>query len=286
MANIEDAEIYISVDDVDNSKVKEMISKCGKILQYIEKQDYCSYVFEGFALCKLNENDKDGIEIIHKRSIDFAVNVNLRYSFDSYTDNEKSFDFLTKLLKDTKGDFLFLSSDFELVFERRNNTIFANKIDENFPMCSFNDCYELLKTEHVNGYYYNIYIYGKYRKDVNELKLVSYDICKETIHSDNFKIIEYSDIEYAFSMSTQYFNFVIEYDPDKEQENLSEREYVISVNIPFSEEFKDNRKTYAKSFIKNIAGHFEITGSNIFPGYKVRHDKTFEEYIDIALEIS
>lgn len=289
MANIEDAEIYINVsgfDDLincfDNLKVKNILEKCGKIRELIEQSDYCVYVFEDkFTLTTLI--DEDGLSFVHRESTESALNINIRFSFDSYTDNETSFKFLSKLVENTQGDFLFIS-DGEMIFERRNNIVFANKRDENFQMCSFNNCYELLKTEHINGYYYNLHVCGKSNKDIDEIKQISYDICKKTICSDDIKIIEYSDIEYSFSMSTQYFNFVIEYDPDKEQENLSEREYVISVNIPFSEEFKDNRKIYAKSFIKNIAEHFEITKSNIFPGYKVSYDKTFEEYIDIAFE--
>lgn len=283
MANIEDANVYIHIDDFDNLKIKNMFEKFNKSVIVSEYKHGYSYSFPVPIYMMMFYLDEDERRHIHEESLYYASDVNVRFILDSYTDNETSFEFLTELLENTQGDFLFIS-DGEMIFERRNNIVFANKRDENFPMCSFNDCYELLKTEHINGYYYRLHVCGKSNKDVDEIKQISYDICKKTICSDDIKIIEYSDIEYAFSMSTKYFDFNMKYYPDKEQENLSEREYVICVNIPFSEEFKDNRKTYAKLFIKNIAEHFEITKSNIFPGYKVSYDKTFEEYIDIAFE--
>ena len=83
-------------------------------------------------------------------SLDLAVDINNEWIFDAYGENELTFEFIEDMLKNTNGDFMFLD-DYEIVFERRNGLLIAVDSNDHFHTCSFKNCYELLKSKHING---------------------------------------------------------------------------------------------------------------------------------------
>lgn len=85
-------------------------------------------------------------------AINYAVDIDQCCIFNAYGDDELSFELFERILNNTKGDCL-LENQGHIIFERRNEVISVIDSYDEYPDCSFKNCDELLKTEHVIGFH-------------------------------------------------------------------------------------------------------------------------------------
>lgn len=177
-------------------------------------------------------------------SITCAVNTNTNCKFYAYGENELSFELLKLFLKNTKGDFIFLD-DYEIVFERRNELVMAFDSNDGFQNCSFKNCYDLLKFEHINGFHEEYSLTMHFPDGIHNLKIILFDLIKQSVlENSDVTLIDYDIIPNEFAVSSDFFSITVNENEDKKDE------YFIYIHYSYSNDLNDGRSKYLKNYLK------------------------------------
>ncbi|MBE6853907.1 MAG: hypothetical protein E7505_10650 [Ruminococcus sp.] len=193
-------------------------------------------------------------------SITCAVKTNTNCSFYAYGENELSFKLLELFLKNTKGDFIFLD-DNEIVFERRNELVMAIDSYDGFQNCSFKNCYDLLKLEHINGFHEEYSLTMHFTDGICKLKTILFDLVKQSVlENSDVKLIDYDVIPNEFAVSSDFFSITVNESEDKKDE------YYIYIHYSYSNELNDDRSKYLKNFFELLFEKFNFSEEKIDDG--------------------
>ncbi|MDD6082284.1 MAG: hypothetical protein PUB89_05470 [Oscillospiraceae bacterium] len=185
-------------------------------------------------------------------SLDLAVDINNEWIFDAYGENELTFEFIEDMLKNTNGDFMFLD-DYEIVFERRNGLLIAVDSNDHFHTCSFKNCYELLKSKHINGKHDDYDFEIVYDGEISTLKDIIIELgYKSKKSKEKIKIIEYNEISERFAVLFDYFSVTV---GSSEGKNNT---FDISIHFTYSGDLNDKREEYLNRFISYIFERFNV----------------------------
>lgn len=181
-----------------------------------------------------------------------AVDANVNCIFNAYGENEQAFELLELFLLNTEGDFIFLD-DYEVIFERRNGVIYAVDSNDYFQYCSFKNCYNLLKIEHVNGFHEDYGLTIRFHNGINELKSVLFDLVNQAVAEDsNVKLIEYDIIPNEFALTSDFFGVSV-----SGNENIK-GEYFIFVHYSYSDSLKDCRNHKLRNLFSILFESFKV----------------------------
>lgn len=265
MFTIDETNILMNIDKPEYEIVEKILLEIDCDLKINRHHQYAAY-FSPKYICNLNcyfEEDDDYYDDIYFYGSVFGVKCNCCLNFSTSADEKTAFIFLSKLCEKSEGDFVFFTIDYEVIFEKRNGIVYANKhknISKNsifFDFTEISDCYDLVQLEHLNGYVEEHETALKIIMNLDEMINEITSVLSETTGYQEIEIFKYNNPDNDFDNNDES-NTIISCPlffvclHNKTDRKTQRSKVDLRVRVFVTEDLNDNRKKLAEKFFEKI----------------------------------